>query len=127
VASNEAHMSYRIPEGWQSITARIVVDDIAGLAAFLQRVFGATGDLRTDRPSVLRIGDSNVMLSTTGPRETQPAFLYVYVEDIDATYQRAMDAGATSIESPWDTPYGDRRGMIEDPYTNIWQIATFKE
>jgi uncharacterized glyoxalase superfamily protein PhnB len=55
-----------------------------------------------------------------------PAFLYLYVDDIDATYRRALDAGAMSLEEPQDTPYGDRRGMVEDPCGNIWQIATHK-
>jgi uncharacterized glyoxalase superfamily protein PhnB len=53
-----------------------------------------------------------------------PAFLYVYVDDIDATYKRALEAGAVSLEEPWDTPYGDRRGMVQDPCGNVWQIAT---
>jgi len=46
------------------------------------------------------------------------------VSDTDATYQRAIDLGAESLEAPLDTPYGDRRGMVRDPYGNIWQIAT---
>jgi uncharacterized glyoxalase superfamily protein PhnB len=48
----------------------------------------------------------------------------VYVEDADATYQGALDAGAVSLEAVWDTPYGDRRGMVKDPWGNVWQIAT---
>jgi uncharacterized glyoxalase superfamily protein PhnB len=54
------------------------------------------------------IGDSLVMVSRAGPRETFPAFLYVYVDDADSTCQRALDAGAVSLEAVWDTPYGDR-------------------
>jgi uncharacterized glyoxalase superfamily protein PhnB len=48
-------------------------------------------------------------------------------DDIDATYQRALQAGAVSLEMPQDLPYGDRRGMVKDPCGNIWQIATHKE
>jgi len=48
------------------------------------------------------------------------------VDDIDATYERALESGAQSLEEPGDTPYGDRRGMVEDPCGNIWQIATHK-
>lgn len=55
-----------------------------------------------------------------------PAFLYLYVDDIDTTYQRALAAGAVSLEEPTETPYGDRRGMVEDPCGNVWQIATYK-
>ena len=112
------------PAGWHTVTPRIVVDDPAGLVAFLRRVFGATGELRTEAPSQIMIGDSLLMVSKAGPRECFPAFLYVYVEDADAVYQRALDAGGASLEAVWDTPYGDRRGMVRDPWGNIWQVAT---
>jgi uncharacterized glyoxalase superfamily protein PhnB len=68
-----------------------VVHDAAKLVKFLKQAFGATGDFRTDRPSVIRIGDSLVMVSTVGPRDLMPAFLYLYVDDIDATYKRALE------------------------------------
>jgi uncharacterized glyoxalase superfamily protein PhnB len=55
-----------------------------------------------------------------------PSFLYLYVEDVDATYQRALHAGAISLEAPTETPYGDRRAMLQDPCGNVWQIATYK-
>jgi uncharacterized glyoxalase superfamily protein PhnB len=51
----------------------------------------------------------------------------LYVEDADATYQRAIVAGAVSLEAPADMPYGDRRAMIRDPGGNVWQIATFRK
>ena len=115
-----------LPEVWHSITPRIVVHDPATLVEFLKQAFDATGDFRTDSPAVIRIGDSLVMISGVGPREEAPAFLYLYVDDINATYQRALEAGAVSLEEPQDLPYGDRRGMVEDPCGNIWQIATHK-
>lgn len=117
-------MTKPIPEGWHSVTPRLVVHDTAGLVEFLKQAFGATGDHRTDSPSVIRIGDSIVMVSSVGPRDAMPAFLYLYVDDIDATYERALEAGAMSLEEPQDLPYGDRRAMVEDPCGNIWQIAT---
>jgi uncharacterized glyoxalase superfamily protein PhnB len=120
-------MTKSIPEGWHSVTPRLVVQDTAKLVQFLKQAFGATGDFRTDRPSVIRIGDSPVMVSSVGPREAMPAFLYLYVDDADATYRHALAAGAVSIEEPGDMPYGDRRGMVEDPCGNIWQIATPKD
>lgn len=64
------------------------------------------------------------MISPAGIREPFPAFLYVYVEDADASFNRAIDAGAASLEAVWETPYGDRRGMVRDPWGNVWQIAT---
>jgi uncharacterized glyoxalase superfamily protein PhnB len=66
------------------------------------------------------------MISDAGVRNAMPAFLYVYVADADATYRSAIKAGARSIEEPVDTPYGDRRAMIEDRWGNTWQIATAK-
>src|SRR5229473_3222753 len=120
-------MTKSVPAGWHSVTPRLVVQDAAMQVEFLRRAFGATGDFRDDRPSVIRIGDSLVMVSSVGPRDAMPAFLYLYVDDIDATYQRALKAGAVSLEEPQDLPYGDRRGMVQDPCGNIWQIATHKE
>jgi uncharacterized glyoxalase superfamily protein PhnB len=75
-------------------------------------------------PAILNIGDSIVMVSEAGVRDPCPAFLYVYVDDTDETYQRAVAAGARSLEEPSDLPYGDRRGMVEDEWGNTWQIAT---
>jgi PhnB protein len=114
------------PEGWHDVTPRLVVHDPARLVEFLKQTFNATGDFQTDSPSLIRIGDSLVMVSGVGPREAMPGFLYVYVDDIDATYQRALAAGAVSLEEPRETPYGDRRGMVNDPCGNVWQIATHK-
>lgn len=112
------------PEGWHSVTPRLVARDPAKLVQFLKSAFGAGGELVSNAPAVLRIGDSIVMVSGTGPREETHAFLYLYVDDINATYRRAMEAGAVSLEEPWDTPYGDRRAMVQDPSGNDWQIAT---
>jgi PhnB protein len=117
-------MTKAVPHGWHTITPRLVVADAAMLVGFLKRAFDATGDFRIDSPSQISIGDSLVMVSGVGPREAMPAFLYLYVEDTDATYRRALDAGAVSLETPEDLPYGDRRAMVKDPCGNIWQIAT---
>jgi tRNA-Thr(GGU) m(6)t(6)A37 methyltransferase TsaA len=110
--------------GWHTVTPRIVVDDVAGLVAFVRDVFHATCELAPDRPAALAIGDARIMVSGTGTRPATPGFLYVYVDDADATYRRAIAAGARTIEEPLDTPYGDRRAMIEDAWGNVWQIAT---
>jgi PhnB protein len=119
-------MSTPLPERWHSITPRLVVDDPAALVTFLKHAFGASGDFRTDSPSQVRIGDSIVMVSGVGPRTPTASFLYLYVDDVDATYRRALDAGAVSLEEPADLPYGDRRAMVKDPCGNDWQIATHK-
>jgi uncharacterized glyoxalase superfamily protein PhnB len=104
-----------------------VVEDPAALFAFLERVFEAMGELHTGAPSQIRIGDSLLMISRAGARELFPAFLYVYVQDADETCRRALEAGAESLEAVWDTPYGDRRGMVRDPWGNVWQIATYRQ
>jgi uncharacterized glyoxalase superfamily protein PhnB len=116
----------KLPAGWHSLTTRIVTDDVAGLVGFVRSVFGATGEVQGDRPAVVRIGDSNLMISGVGPRPATPAFLYVYVEDADAVHRRAVAAGAKTLEEPADMPYGDRRAMVEDGWGNVWQIATYR-
>src|SRR5262245_30715957 len=121
----DGHVHF-IPNGWHSVTPRIVVDHAEQLVDFIRKVFRATGEYRADRPAILTIGDSNIMITEAGVRQPAPAFLYVYVADADDTYRRALEAGAKSVEEPIDTPYGDRRGMVEDRWGNTWQIATYK-
>lgn len=109
--------------GFQTVTPRVVVDDGAAFVAFLRTVFDAQGEHHAGRPAEMRIGDSILMVSESGERAAFPAFLYVYVDDADATYNRAVAAHATTIEAPLDTPYGDRRAMVSDAWGNVWQIA----
>jgi uncharacterized glyoxalase superfamily protein PhnB len=109
--------------GFHSVTPRLVVGDAEAAVAFVRSVFGAVGDHVAGRPAEMRIGDSLVMISPAAERDLFPAFLYVYVDDANVTYGRALSAGAIPIEVPFDTPYGDRRGMVRDPFGNVWQIA----
>lgn len=118
-------MTNGIPEGFHSVTPRLVAHDPAGLVRFLKLAFGATGEFQADSPAQLRIGDSIVMISGVGPREAMPSLLHLYVEDAEATYRAAVEAGAESLEEPHIVPYGDLRGMVKDPAGNIWQIATY--
>jgi PhnB protein len=115
------------PAGWHTVTPRIIVHGAETLVEFVKNVFGATGQYHAHAPAELRLGDSIIMISDAGPRNVMTACLYVYVESADITWQRAIEAGARSIESPLNTPYGDRRGMVEDPWGNTWQIATRKQ
>lgn len=112
------------PPDWPTLIPRIVAHDAKGLVNFIKHVFAAIGTYKEGAPGELRIGDSMIMISGAGEREPATAFLYVYVEDTDAAFQRALESGATSIEAPLETPYGDRRAMITDPWGNTWQIAT---
>jgi PhnB protein len=113
-----------VPSGWHTVTPRIVAHDAIQLVAFLKQVFEATGEHRHDVPSEVMIGDSKIMISDAGIRSPATAFLYVYVHDTDATYQRALNAGALSLEEPSNMFYGDRRCMVQDKWGNTWQIAT---
>jgi PhnB protein len=109
--------------GYRSVTPRIVVHDVDAQVDFLRAVFGGTGTVEPGRPAEIKIGDSLVMVSPAAEREPFPAFLYVYVDDADAGYARALSAGAISLEEPLNTQYGDRRAMVRDPCGNIFQIA----
>lgn len=121
-------MSKFRPGGKQTVIPRIITDDVAGLVRFLKTVFGALGERRSAAPTEMTMGDSVVMISDGGgAREAMPAFLYVYVQNADETYERAIAAGAESIEKPTDMPYGDRWATIKDSWSNIWQIATYRE
>ena len=112
------------PTGWHTVTPRIIVNGAEKLVEFVKKVFGATGEYHSQATAELRLGDSIIMISDAGARDPMPACLYVYVESADITWQRAIQAGAQSIEPPLNTPYGDRRGMVKDPWGNTWQIAT---
>lgn len=113
------------PDGWHTVTPRIIVREPERLISFIKHVFQGRGEYRPGRPAEIRIGDSVVMISDgDGLRDLAPAFLYVYVEDADSTFRRAIAANAVSIEEPADMPYGDRRATVKDEWANTWQIAT---
>jgi PhnB protein len=113
----------RLPNGYHTVTPRLVVTDVEAQVEFLRLVFDATGEIHAGRPVEVRIGDSVVMVSPAGERADFPSFLYVYVDEADSTYGRALAMGAVSLEEPLDTPYGDRRAMVRDPFGNVYQIA----
>jgi|SRR6266446_9799034 PhnB protein len=116
------------PEGRPTVIPRLFTNDVVGLVNFLRATFHARGEVREGVPTEVRIGDSIIMVSDGGGvREPLAGFLHVYVEDADAAYRTAIDAGAVSIEVPADMPYGDRRAMVQDAWRNIWQIATYRE
>jgi PhnB protein len=127
---------FAVPEGYgmnyRSVTPYLIVSDVPGLIGFVTRVFGAIELLRTPGASgglhaEVNIGDSVVMMGQGPGQALMPAALYVYVEDADAAYRRALQAGATSQEEPTDTSYGDRRAGVLDPFGNRWFIATHKQ
>lgn len=119
-------MAINQPPGFHTVTPRMVVSDTTAAVEFLRAAFDTTGEAPAGRHAEVHIGDSLVMVSSAGERELFPAFLYIYVDDTDRAYQRALAAGATSLEAPFDTPYGDRRAMVRDPFGNQFQIANPK-
>jgi PhnB protein len=123
-----------IPEGYHTVTPYLVVDKAAELIDFMQRAFGAQVRLKMVNQdgsighSELRIGDSMLMLG--GARDqwkAMPTTIYLYVEDCDAVYAKALEAGAESIMPLQDQFYGDRSGGVKDVSGNLWWIATHKQ
>ena len=123
-----------IPEGYHTVTPYLVVEDVDRLLDFLQAAFDATEkervpgqDGQTGHAEVL-IGDSHVMMGRAQQEiPVLPCMLYVYVPDTDATYARALAAGAESMQEPADMFYGDRNATVKDPTGNLWCIATHQQ
>lgn len=123
-----------IPDGYHSVTPYLVVRDVPALIRFIEQSFGGRETLRMKRPdgsimhAEVRIGDSAVMMGAAAdPNQTMPAMLHLYVEDADAVYTRALQAGATSIRAPQNESYGDRMAGVQDAQGNQWWIATHVE
>jgi PhnB protein len=125
-----------IPKGYRTLTPYIVAQDAAGLIDFVKQAFGAEETFRSiggagGIHAEVRVGDSMMMVGGGGPglkwsgNAKQFAFHY-YVPDCDATYKRALEAGATSITAPVDQPYGERSGNVRDSAGNLWYIATYQ-
>lgn len=117
-------MPSHIPAGYHALTPRVFVDDPAAMVAFLVAAFDATGELIGDRPAEMRVGGDLILVGSTSARPATSSAFYLYVPDADATYARALAAGASAVDEPRDTPYGDRRAMVADTFGNSWQIAT---
>ncbi|HEY1043416.1 MAG TPA: VOC family protein [Telluria sp.] len=128
-----------VPEGMHTVTPHLVCNGAAEAIDFYARAFGATEIMRMPMPdgklmhAEIRIGDSTVMLvdempewKATGPRTLKgtPVTLHMYVPDADALFRRAVEAGATSIMPVEETFWGDRYGVLEDPFGHRWSVAT---
>jgi PhnB protein len=123
-----------IPEGYHTVTPYLVVEKAAECIEFMQRAFGAKLIFQMKKPdgsighSELRIGDSMVMLGSAADQwKAMPTMIYLYVEDVDAVYAKAIAAGGESISAVTDQFYGDRSGGVKDVSGNYWYIATHKE
>ena len=131
-----------IPQGYSTVVPYISVKGASDAIAYYKKAFGAEETVRMDVPdgkighAELKIGDSLVMLSdpfpqasTTPPKELggTSASIFMYVEDVDAVVQKAVDAGATVTMEVEDQFWGDRFGSITDPFGHNWSIATHIE
>jgi len=123
-----------IPDGFHTVTPYLIVPGVAKLIEFLQQAFDAKEIHRSARPdgsimhAQVRIGDSFVMMGEPiGQWKPMPGSIYLYVNDTDAFYKRALQAGATSLMAPADQFYGDRNAGVKDPLGNHWWVATHIE
>jgi PhnB protein len=131
-----------IPEGYNSLTPSLAVDDAAQAIEFYKQAFGATERGRMPAPdgkiahAELKIGDSLLTLSDTfepsayrSPKELggTTASVLLYVDDADTVFDHAVEAGATVTMPMEDMFWGDRYGQVTDPFGHVWQIATHKE
>jgi PhnB protein len=124
-----------IPDGYHTVTPYLLVQGADKLIDFVKKAFDAKETERYSMPdgsighAEIRLGDSVIMLSEAMGEEYKPtaAGIHLYVQDCDATYQRALEAGATSTMRPADQFYGDRSAGVKDQFGNQWWIATHKE
>ena len=130
----------KIPDEYHSITPMLIVKDGLKAIGYYKKVFGAIDKgtmMMPDNKSVahaeLMIGDSKIMLSNEFPEMKSlsptsiggsPVSLYLYVEDVDKTFNLAVAEGGKSLFPVQDHFYGDRHGSIQDPFGHIWSIAT---
>jgi uncharacterized glyoxalase superfamily protein PhnB len=120
-----------VPKGVQNVNIYLHPLRAEPVIAFMTRAFGATDVQKYASPdgvvhhAQLKIGDAAIeMGEANGPYQPMPTRFYLYVPDAEATYRRALDAGATSISEPADQPFGDRMGGVKDAFGNEWFIAT---
>jgi len=131
-----------IPQGFHSVTPSLVVRNAAQAIDFYKKALGAKELMRMPAPdgkivhAELQIGDSIIFLSDESPMGTSKApqtlggctgTLNLYVEDVDRTFQRAIDAGGKTTMPVADMFWGDRYGTFVDPFGHSWGVGTHKE
>jgi PhnB protein len=134
-SADEAKWTLPVPyirKGFRTLTPYLLVPGAANLIDFYQQAFGAEEIFRVARPgsdlimhAEIRIAGSMIELADANAEfKPRASTNILYVSDADATFQRALDAGATSLSAPMDQPYGDRQGTVKDPGGNSWHITT---
>ena len=131
-----------IPDGYPRVTPYLYIDGAAEAIEFYAKVFGAEERMRMGGPdgkighAELQIGESLIMLAdehpemnVRGPRAVggTPVAISVYVEDVDAVFEAAVEVGAKELRPLENQFYGDRSGMFEDPFGHHWSVATHVE
>ncbi|MEQ8766526.1 MAG: VOC family protein [Planctomycetota bacterium] len=123
-----------IPDGYHTVTPYLVVNDVRAVIEFAKKAFDAIEMGVMEGPdgriahAEIRIGDSPIMLGGAGEKSSpMPATLYLYVEDTDALYAKAIAAGGESLMEPADQFYGDRNAGVRDSQGNCWWIGTHVE
>jgi PhnB protein len=123
-----------IPDGFHTVTPFLIVDGAERLIEFLESAFDGeltdkfmTPDNRIMHATVT-IGNSRIMLSDTmDGMQPQLGMLFLYVEDVDATFKDSLSAGGTLLREVRDEFYGDRAGAVKDEWGNTWWVATHTE
>jgi PhnB protein len=123
-----------IPQGYRTITPYLTVKGAKTLINFLERAFDAKNMRQTVRPdgsignAEVLIGDSMIMIADgTETWQSSPTSIYMYVENCDAVYRKAIEEGGESIIEPQDMFYGDRNAGVKDFCGNSWWIGTHIE
>lgn len=119
-----------VPEGFGTVFPYMIVDGVDDLLSFLTQVFDAKELGRTVSNGRIanlqvQIGESKFMMSEAGQGGMQPmpGTYYVYVENVDKTFEKALSFGATEVYKPADMSYQDRQAGIIDPSGNYWWIS----
>jgi PhnB protein len=122
-----------IPEGLHSVVPALTFKNCSEALAFMTKAFGAVETSRAPDPSgkkvwhaSFKIGDSTFYCNDEFPEmgaTQQPASFWIYGENIDARFKRAVEAGAHPAMEPTDAFWGDRFGVVSDPYGNKWTLA----
>jgi PhnB protein len=123
-----------VPEGYQTVTPYIVVDNAQKFIEFTKQAFNATQTFIAKQDdgrimhATVKIGDSTIMISDTMEgMQPQVCMLYLYLENVDEVYKKALNAKGTSVHEPTDEFYGDRAAAVKDQWGNVWWIATHVE
>jgi PhnB protein len=135
-------MTNPVPDGYPRVMPYLIVDGASQAIDFYTQILGASERMRMPGPdgrlghaelelgdSVIMLADENPEMGARGPRSIggSPVTIHAYVDDVDGTFERALGAGAKTVQEVEDRFYGDRSGQLEDPFGHRWTLATHVE